>query len=114
MKVADGMKVTLFASEQDFPELAKPVQMQFDSKGRLWVAVWPSYPHWKPTEEMNDKILIFEDTKGTGNMLYLPIDKLIANGSQALAGPADGTVPTTRLPEVQVTTPDDSGRARIR
>jgi putative heme-binding domain-containing protein len=30
------------------------------------VAVWPSYPHWKPTEEMNDKILIFEDTRGTG------------------------------------------------
>jgi putative heme-binding domain-containing protein len=66
MTVAKGMKVTLFASEEDFPELAKPVQMQFDSKGRLWVAVWPSYPHWKPTEEMNDKILIFEDTKGTG------------------------------------------------
>jgi putative heme-binding domain-containing protein len=66
MTVARNMKVTLFASEKEFPELAKPVQMQFDSKGRLWVAVWPSYPHWKPTEEMNDKILIFEDTKGTG------------------------------------------------
>ena len=57
---------------------------------------------------------VIVDTKGAGNMLYLPIDKLIAPGSQALAGPADGTVPTTRLPEVQVTTPDDSGRARIR
>jgi putative heme-binding domain-containing protein len=66
MTVAKGMKVTLFASEKEFPELAKPVQMQFDPQGRLWVAVWPSYPHWKPTEEMNDKILIFEDTKGTG------------------------------------------------
>src|SRR4051812_38939173 len=66
MTTAPGLKVTLFASEKEFPELAKPVQMQFDNKGRLWVAVWPSYPHWKPTEEMNDKILIFEDTKGTG------------------------------------------------
>jgi putative heme-binding domain-containing protein len=66
MTVAKGMKVTLFASEKDWPELAKPVQMQFDPQGRLWVAVWPSYPHWKPTEELNDKILIFEDTKGTG------------------------------------------------
>jgi putative heme-binding domain-containing protein len=66
MTVARGMKVNLFASEKDFPELAKPVQMQFDAKGRLWVAVWPSYPHWKPKEEMNDKILILEDTKGTG------------------------------------------------
>src|SRR5207244_3777385 len=66
MTVAKGMKVTLFASEKEFPELSKPVQMQFDSKGRLWVAVWPSYPRWKPTEQRNDKILIFEDTKGTG------------------------------------------------
>jgi putative heme-binding domain-containing protein len=66
MTVAPPMKVTLFASEKEWPELAKPVQMQFDTQGRLWVAVWPSYPHWKPTEEMNDKILIFEDTKGTG------------------------------------------------
>ncbi len=66
MTVAKGMKVTLFASEKEFPELAKPVQMQFDARGRLWVAVWPSYPHWKPTEERNDKILIFEDTKGEG------------------------------------------------
>src|SRR5579871_417846 len=66
MTVAKGMKVNLFASEKEFPELAKPVQMSFDTKGRLWVAVWPSYPHWRPKEEMNDKILIFEDTKGTG------------------------------------------------
>jgi putative heme-binding domain-containing protein len=66
MRVAKGMKVNLFASEKEFPELAKPVQMQFDSKGRLWVAVWPSYPHWKPKEELNDKILIFEDTDGDG------------------------------------------------
>jgi putative heme-binding domain-containing protein len=66
MTVAKGMKVTLFASEKEFPELAKPVQMQFDTRGRLWVAVWPSYPHWKPKEQMNDKILIFEDTDGDG------------------------------------------------
>lgn len=66
MTVAKNMKVTLFASEREFPELAKPVQMAFDAKGRLWVAVWPSYPHWKPKDEMNDKILILEDTDGDG------------------------------------------------
>jgi putative heme-binding domain-containing protein len=66
MTVAQGMKVNLFASEKDFPELAKPVQMAFDTKGRLWVAVWPSYPHWKPKEEMNDKLLVLEDTDGDG------------------------------------------------
>ena len=67
MTVAKGMKVNLFASEKDFPELAKPVQMAFDPQGRLWVTAWPTYPHWKPKEEMNDKLLILEDTKGTGH-----------------------------------------------
>ncbi|HMC63332.1 MAG TPA: PVC-type heme-binding CxxCH protein, partial [Gemmataceae bacterium] len=66
MTVARGMKVNLFASEKEFPELAKPVQMAFDTKGRLWVAVWPTYPHWKPKEEMNDKLLVLEDTDGDG------------------------------------------------
>ncbi|MCI0702092.1 MAG: HEAT repeat domain-containing protein, partial [Planctomycetia bacterium] len=66
MTIGKGMKVTLFADEAMFPELAKPVQMAWDTKGRLWVAVWPSYPHWKPTEPYNDKLLIFEDTNGDG------------------------------------------------
>ncbi len=66
MTVAEGMKVQLFASEEMFPELVNPVQMAFDPKGRLWVAVWPTYPHWKPKTPMNDKILIFEDTNGDG------------------------------------------------
>ena len=66
MTIGKGFKVNLFASEKDFPELVNPVQMTFDAKGRLWVAVWPTYPHWKPKEPMNDKLLIFEDTKGTG------------------------------------------------
>ena len=66
MKLGKGLKITLFASEEQFPDLANPVQMAWDTKGRLWVAVMPSYPHWKPKEEMNDKILIFEDTNGDG------------------------------------------------
>lgn len=67
MTVAKGLKVNLFASEKEFPLLQKAVQMAFDPKGRLWVTVWPSYPHWKPKDELNDKILILEDTKGTGH-----------------------------------------------
>ena len=66
MTIGKGLKVNLFASEKEFPDLAKPVQMSFDAKGRLWVACWPTYPHWKPKEEMNDKILILEDTDGDG------------------------------------------------
>jgi putative heme-binding domain-containing protein len=66
MTVAKGMKVNLFACEKTFPELINPVQMAFDTKGRLWVATWPSYPHWKPKDQMNDKLLILEDTDGDG------------------------------------------------
>jgi putative heme-binding domain-containing protein len=66
MTLGKNLKINLFASEEKWPELAKPVQMTWDAQGRLWVAVWPSYPHWKPKEEMNDKILIFEDTDGDG------------------------------------------------
>jgi putative heme-binding domain-containing protein len=66
MTVHEGMKVNLFASEKEFPDLISPVQMSFDTKGRLWIATWPTYPHWKPTEPMNDKLLILEDTNGDG------------------------------------------------
>jgi len=61
-----GLKVNLFASEERFPDLANPMQMTFDAKGRLWVACWPTYPHWKPKSPRNDKILILEDTDGDG------------------------------------------------
>jgi putative heme-binding domain-containing protein len=66
MQVARGMKVNLFASEETFPELANPVQMAWDARGRLWVAAWPNYPHWKPKTAMSDKLLILEDTNGDG------------------------------------------------
>lgn len=66
MTPAPGMRVELFASEDDFPELANPVQMAFDPRGRLWVAVWPTYTHWTPTLEMNDKLIVLEDTDGDG------------------------------------------------
>lgn len=81
--VPEGFKIELFASEAMFPDLAKPVQMSFDNKGRLWVAVTPSYPHYKPgAERPNDKLLILEDTDGDGRAdkqtvfadgLHLPI-----------------------------------------
>ncbi|GAA4462712.1 GDSL-type esterase/lipase family protein [Nibrella saemangeumensis] len=65
--VAPGYKIELFASEREFTDLANPVQMSFDNRGRLWVAVMPSYPHYKPGDARpNDKILILEDTNGDG------------------------------------------------
>jgi glucose/arabinose dehydrogenase/azurin len=66
MKVPPGCKVTLFASEEQFPELANPVQMGFDTKGRLWVAAWPNYPERTPESKSGDRLLIFEDTNGDG------------------------------------------------
>jgi len=63
--LAPGYKIELFASEKEFPDLANPVQMSFDNKGRLWVAVMPSYPHYKPGDpKPDDKLLILEDTDG--------------------------------------------------
>ena len=67
LKMAPGYKIELFASEETFPDLAKPMQMSFDNKGRLWVAVMPSYPHYRPGDaKPNDKILILEDTDHDG------------------------------------------------
>jgi glucose/arabinose dehydrogenase/mono/diheme cytochrome c family protein/lysophospholipase L1-like esterase len=67
MKVPEGYKIELFASEKEFPDLANPVQLSFDNKGRLWVATMPSYPHYKPGDPRpSDKLLILEDTNGDG------------------------------------------------
>src|SRR5690606_34393514 len=65
-ELAPGYEINLFASEEDFPELANPVAMNFDNAGRLWVAVMPQYPQWKPKTPMSDKLVILEDTDGDG------------------------------------------------
>jgi mono/diheme cytochrome c family protein len=59
------------------------MQLSFDNKGRLWVAVMPTYPHYRPGDPLpNDKLLIYEDTDGDGkadketvfaDQLHLPI-----------------------------------------
>src|ERR671934_25289 len=61
--VAPGFEVNLFAAD---PLLAKPIQMNFDPQGRLWVASSEVYPQIKPGQVANDKIIILEDTKGVG------------------------------------------------
>ncbi len=65
--IAPGYKIEAFATEKEFPNLANPVQVAFDNKGRLWVAAMPSYPHWKPGDPRpDDKLLIYEDTNNDG------------------------------------------------
>ena len=65
-EVDPRFNVTLFASETDFPELACPIQMRWDSRGRLWVSCSTTYPHVYPGNEPNDKLVILEDTDGDG------------------------------------------------
>ena len=86
----EGYKIELFASEKDFPNLANPMQVSFDNKGRLWVATMPTYPHYRPGDPLpDDKLLIYEDTDGDGKAdketvfadgLHLPIGFEFAPG----------------------------------
>ena len=62
-QVADGFEVNLYAAD---PLLAKPIQMNFDPAGRLWVASSGVYPQIKPGEVADDKIVILEDRDGDG------------------------------------------------
>lgn len=66
MNVPEGYQLNVFASEEQFPDMANPVQMQIDAKGRLWAACWNTYPKWEPGKEMNDTLMILEDTDGDG------------------------------------------------
>ncbi|MBA61455.1 MAG: dehydrogenase [Planctomycetaceae bacterium] len=66
MTIAEGMQVNLFASEAEFPELVNPVQMCVDPNGVLYASVWPSYPHWNPTQPRTDRILAFPDKDADG------------------------------------------------
>lgn len=60
-KAPEGFKVTLFAGE---PDVAQPIAMAWDDRGRLYVAECYSYPDWQATGK--DRILVFEDTDGDG------------------------------------------------
>ncbi|MEK7950529.1 DUF7133 domain-containing protein [Luteolibacter soli] len=66
LKLAPGCKVELVASELSFPELINPVQMAFDTKGRLWISAWPTYPETTPTTTNFDKLLVFDLDPKTG------------------------------------------------
>ena len=88
-KLQDGYEINLFASEKEFPELAKPVAMAWDDRGRLWVSTMPDYPHVLPGRPPNDRILILEDTDQDGKAdkcsvwadgLYMPIGFELGDG----------------------------------
>ncbi|MBI1841643.1 MAG: HEAT repeat domain-containing protein [Verrucomicrobia bacterium] len=59
-----GFVIELVASE---PQIAKPMNMAFDARGRLWVTTSYEYPFpKKPGEPARDSIKIFEDTRHDG------------------------------------------------
>jgi membrane protease subunit HflK len=57
---------------------------------------------------------VIVDTKGSGNMMYLPLEKLFSTGQQTISNPNDTmtVAPSSRLPEIQVTPAEDPARAR--
>ena len=59
-----GFRLELFAAE---PQIVNPIYIQWDERGRLWVAESPDYPNEIKDGRMgNDRIKILEDTNGDG------------------------------------------------
>ncbi len=115
-KLADGYQISLFASEEQFPELANPVALDFDNAGRLWVATMPSYPHWKPKTKLADKLIILEDKDNDGRADEL---KVFADGLHQPTGfeIGRGGVFVAQQPDVlflKDTDGDDQSDVRVR
>ncbi|MBI1841062.1 MAG: HEAT repeat domain-containing protein [Verrucomicrobia bacterium] len=64
LRVLDGYEANLFASEAN--GVVKPMQIRFDTRGRLWVAGSTVYPQIEPGQIPNDKIVVLEDLDGDG------------------------------------------------
>ena len=62
-KVAEGFQVNLFAKN---PMIFNPINLNWDNRGRAWVATSSTYPHIKPGRIPNDRIVILEDTDRDG------------------------------------------------
>lgn len=62
--VAEGYEVNLFGSED--LGVAKPTQIAWDERGRLYVACSPTYPQTVPGVKPSDFILVLEDSDHDG------------------------------------------------
>lgn len=62
-KLPPGFEITLFASE---PDITKPINMEFDDQGRLWVTQSSEYPIAAGPGTGKDRITILEDRDGDG------------------------------------------------
>ena len=59
----EGLEINLFASD---PMMAKPIGMNWDEQGRLWVVSSRLYPHIKPGQRSDDQVIVLEDKNGDG------------------------------------------------
>ena len=90
-KLSDGLRISLFAEN---PLLEKPVHMNWDTSGRLWVATSNTYPQVNPEDlaaQMagnsaqfgpstgNDKVILLEDTNhdGVADISRIVADRLL-------------------------------------
>ncbi len=55
--------VNLFAAD---PDISKPIQINFDASGGLWIASSEVYPQIEPGEKADDKIVVLRDNDGDG------------------------------------------------
>ena len=63
MRIGEGFEVNLFAAD---PMFAKPIHMNFDAQGRLWVASSRNYPQIEPGAAPSDQIVMIEDRDRDG------------------------------------------------
>jgi putative membrane-bound dehydrogenase-like protein len=61
--VPDGLEVTVWATT---PQLHNPTNIDFDSRGRLWVAEGVNYRIHSKRQPEGDRIVVLEDTDGDG------------------------------------------------
>lgn len=63
-KLPEGFEINLVAAE---PDIQKPLNMQFDEKGRIWLTCSVEYPYAAPLDKPGrDSIRVLEDTDGDG------------------------------------------------
>src|SRR5262245_66208019 len=106
MKVPEGFKVELVASE---PDLVNPVAMTFDEKGRIWVTESLEYPRRQPGKGQ-DRVKVLEDTDGDGKADKFTV---FADGLNIPSGIAvgHGGVWVANAPDILLY-PDKAGEAK--
>ncbi len=97
IQIPPGFHLELFASE---PDIKKPIAMDWDEKGRLWIVETVDYPNTVRDDKGagDDRILICEDTDEDGKAdkftvfaegLNIPTSLTFANGGVIIAQAPD-------------------------